>query len=516
VKDFVNEYQKHLPEKFNKNFIMLRQEDDILDYINSICKALEVIDGIEYVGGEIITDESKFKNPGKSKIHKNTELPVKKYENEEDIPQKRKSKLETLQEITEWIGIKESRLNLIKMRFKLRDDEGNFNLLEKDIYVPKIINNFYFILNGSKYFPILQIVDKSTYNNIRGQYVVLKTLLMPIILKYVHNIEIKTNKDEVFVGKRFLLYLFKHKINIINYYFARYGYTKTMKILNIKKSKIRIISNSKIDKFSEKYHIFQINNNISIAYNKKIAKTSNKKVYYTNLICTMFEVFNNRSTMKTLDNIEYWKKKFGQYFTKNTNNQLQKAEKILISFNRIFDANTKRYLKVEKKYKRNIYYVIRWMMENYENLLSKDNFSLDNKRIRLYEYLLYPLLVKFSNSTYRILNSKSVSAASLKSIFSTLSPGFIIKKLLTHELLRYSGDSNAIDLFNSALRFTYKGPQSMSSGGNSTMSVKYRSIHPSYIGRISLTASSASDPGCTGTITPLIDCKGLFFSEENE
>jgi len=500
LKDYLKKYQEDIHEKFNKEFILLRENDNVIQYIDSICRALEVIDGIEYVGGEIITDESLFKNPGKSKNEKSFE----------------KAPKSSVNEIHEWIPVKESRLNLIRIKFNLTNDEGEKIPLEKDIYVPKLINNFYFILNGSKYFPILQIVDKSTYNNEKSQSVILKTLLMPIVIRFQNNITIESLDDLKFTGKRFFVYLFKHKINVMNYYYAKYGFTKTMEILNISPKKINIIDNTTISsRIKSKYHIFHINSNISLILNKKLFNKSKKPMYLTNLIVTILDVFNNRNKIDDLDDKTYWRKRFGQFFTKNTNNQIQKAEKILLSFNRIFDTNTKRFLKINKKYKKNIYTVIKWMMEKYETLLSKDNFDLKNKRIRLYEYLVYPLLMKFSKSTYRILNSKNVNYARLKSVFSTVSPGFIIKKLLNHELLRYSGDSNTIDIFNTALRFTYKGPQSISSSGG-TLSVKYRGLHPSYIGRVSLTASSAGDPGSTGIISPLIKSDGLFFSDENE
>ena len=131
------------------------------------------------------------------------------------------------------------------------------------------------------------------------------------------------------------------------------------------------------------------------------------------------------------------------------------------------------------------------------------------------KYLVFPLLLKFSNSTYRILNSKNPTFNMLKSIFN-ISPGFIISKLVSNELLRYNGATNSIDLFTSALRFTYRGPQSMSSKSGSSVSVKYRGIHSSYIGKVSLTASSAGDPGLSGMLVPFVKAEDLFFSKEEE
>ena len=490
---FVKDYQEYLPEKFNRKFIMLRNRDDVLQYVDSICKALEVIDRITYIGSEIITDESKFKNPGKAKH-------VKDGKNVES---------------TEWIGLRESRLNLIKIKFSIVDDDKKDVIIEKELYVPKLINNFYFLLNGSKYFPILQIVDKSTYNNIKGKSVILKTLLMPIIIKFdpPKDVLVDVNNNIYKNGKIFSLYLFKHKINIMNYYTARFGLKQALKKMGLsKKIKVVNIKTELSEKIKNKYEVININCKLNMLVRKKFIKKNPQ--YATNMIYTLHDIFNVRTKHSNLEDVDYWKKRLGLIFTKNTNNQIQKAEKILVSFERIFDTNTKRFLKVDDKYKKDIFSAIRWMLEKFETLYSKNNFDVRNKRIRLYEYLLYPLLMKFSTSTYRILNSKNVTFATLKSIFNTLGPGFIIKRLLTHELLRYSNDSNTIDLFNSALKFTYKGPQSISSSGG--LSIKYRSLHPSYLGRISCVASSAGDPGSSGNISPLIKSNGLFFSEENE
>lgn len=480
--DLYKGYQESLPEKFNEKFILLRKEDNVLQYIDNICNALNVVNGVTYLGGELLTDESKFKDRGK--------------------------------EGDRWISIQESRLNLITIRFKIEVDDHEPEVIEKSFYVPKLVDDFYFIINSSKYFPILQIVDKSTYNN-NNNAVVLKTLLMPIVIKYKNNIEVKDSNDKTYKGKSFYIQLFKHKTNILNYFLAEHGVSKTLELFGLKK-KIIFMNNTSIDdSVKENYLVFSINKKISLLLKKKFYKEHEGKTFLKNFLVTLLELFNNRVVLDDLENIIYWKKKLGISFTKNTNNQIQKAEKILVSFARILDNGTKSYLKVDDKYKESIYSVIVWMLTNYEKLLKKDNFDLKNKRIRLYEYLLFPLLMRFSTSTYRILNSKTITFSSLKSIFSTLSPGFILKKLINNELLRYNNSSNTIDLFSSALRFTYRGPQSLSKSG-SGISMKYRGLHPSYLSNISLTASSASDPGSSGILCPMTSIENLFFSDNIE
>ena len=118
-----------------------------------------------------------------------------------------------------------------------------------------------------------------------------------------------------------------------------------------------------------------------------------------------------------------------------------------------------------------------------------DNMDLANKRIRIYEYQLYPLRSYISGHIFRILNSPSITLKTLKRMFSRIgsSSMFLVRNMVNNELLRYYNASNEINLYGSCLRYTFKGPQSLSS----TVSISQRDLHPSYVGRLSLIASSA-------------------------
>jgi hypothetical protein len=96
-------------------------------------------------------------------------------------------------------------------------------------------------------------------------------------------------------------------------------------------------------------------------------------------------------------------------------------------------------------------------------------------------------------------------------VFSNIGAMFLVKRLVTNELLRYSNVNNALNLFSVALKFSARGPQSLGAGGGNVL-VKYRSIHPSFIGNLSLNASSAEDPGLGGTLIPFCDnIDSMFF-----
>ena len=120
-----------------------------------------------------------------------------------------------------------------------------------------------------------------------------------------------------------------------------------------------------------------------------------------------------------------------------------------------------------------------------------------------------------SDSTYRLLNKTSdLTLKDRQQLFSTIHPMYLIQKIGTAELLRYYGGVNAIELFNPNLKFSFRGPQGLG-GSSKDINNAYRGLHPSYIGRLSLTASSAGDPGITGTIVPFCETEDFYFSKEN-
>lgn len=67
-----------------------------------------------------------------------------------------------------------------------------------------------------------------------------------------------------------------------------------------------------------------------------------------------------------------------------------------------------------------------------------------------------------------------------------------------------------MNLFSAFLKYTFRGPQSLSK----TVSVEQRDLHPSYTGRLSLIAASASDPGLSGTISPFVEVHDYYFKKQ--
>jgi len=486
MKSLFNEYQDLNPEKFNKEFILQKKNDDILPYLKDISKAMEkTIEGIKFLGGEKITDESKFKK-----------RPVQ--------------------------DINISRLDLINLKFKVSGySNKNKCEMEEEIDLPifffKLIDDFHYIFNGNKYFPIYQLVDKDCYviGTGKKKALVLKTLFMGITLRFENETVEDWNEELEVEGKKFIINIFNKKFNYLYYFFARYGIEKTLKFFKIKKKEIKIVKENMKEyetAVEENKLMFAVGKKIHVVLNKDsdILQTKRGRDFLVSFISLLKEKPFRYSSILIKD---YWIKRLGENFTKNANNQLEKGKTVLISFERVFDEGTKKNLRIEKKDKKHIYGIVRWMINNFYHLITRDNMDVKNQRLRLSEYMINPILRKFSTNSYRMLNSKSSPTfEDKKSVLSNIPINFIIKKLLVSELFRYDNNVNGLELFSAALKCSKKGPQSIVSK-NSDIAVKYRGIHKSYLGHFSLSYASAGDPGMTLTLSPFVHLPTLFFDD---
>lgn len=471
MNSLLREYANTNESKFSRELLSMRENDNILDYLIDISKALEAIDGVTFLDGKIETDESKF--------------PVRKISTRKT----EKGKVKNPDQF--WRDIKESRLNLVTLKFELTNDNLS-EIIEVPLYVPKLINGSSYLLNGNNYYAVYQLVDSSTYNN--KDTVTLKSLLMPIVVRrsgYKFE-DVEGNEYNV---NMYLAVLFKCKLNIFLYYFCEMGFQKTLEYFDMDKS-IKIEEGEIPSSNTKSALIFPIGKSV---YIKASRKRYEKDVFFRHCLSNLINVLSQKNRM-TLDKIYdeegiYWKQRLGQCHTTNTSNQVSKAESIIVSFKRILDNCTKRNLRIDPEDKEDTFAIIRWITRNFNKLLKKDNLSLLTKRIRLSEYICAPFSKKLSNSTYRLLNSKNITLAKKKTIFSNIGKMTIIRNILTMDLIRYNNSVNDNDLFTTKLKFSNRGPQSQSEGGGKSVSIHYRGVHPSQIGRLDLCSCSNSDPG---------------------
>lgn len=468
LEKFIKEYQDSNPERFNADLINVKGNEDIVQLMSECCKSLEILKEIKFISCEYQSIDKVYKNNKKEDIEFN---------------------------------IEESKLGIINIKFEIITDEETVEV-SKDLYFPELIDNKYFLINGNKFFPIFQLVDAECYRTKNS--ITLKTLLMPLTIRFERVTISDTSFKKSFNTKTLTLDLFRNKIPVFNYYLSKWGWEDTLKYFNVFDH--IVVDNEPY----EDCYTFKVNKEVVMNVEKSWLDENERQ--NSILVATLLSTLNGRFSLEKIYEQEYWQRKLGSYFTKNNSNHLEKGVGILSSFERILDETTKRELRIEDEHKLNSYTIVRWIVCNYEALLKQDNMDLANKRLRVYEYLMYSLVLKFSKGIYRVLNQKNVKIKSIKTIFSNIQKGFLVKSIVNNKLVRYMNNVNSIDLFANMLKVTISGPQSSSGGGVST---RMRTLHPSMIGKIDICSTSAGEPGVSLTLSPFCNLyNGLHFTED--
>ena len=528
MKSYLKKYSDHNPEKFNKKFILSRQDHDILEYAKDIFKALEILDEITVEEVSLNRDEASFG-------------PVKmQHKYYKSILPSRLDKIHYKIRITPSENIVMEPIELVKSNNIPKQITTESFIKEGDIYINKLIDNCFYINEGVRYFLIYQIVDNATYGT--EDAVSLKSLLMPITVKQHMITAVPEYLENPVELKSFDALLFSKSINPLLYIFGKDAYNILVSVpakdddlygtwQNYRDTSIIDKFNNFFNtdfKFSDKSEnliedgrvIFRLGGTkpedscfVSVDSNKL-----KNDVLTQGVLGSLLDIRNETKKKKitfTYDQLIspwFWIESLSAFFTKN-NDYVKKFNKIrtmLISLNRLMDETTRNILKLDEEDKENTLTIIRYIMKNFDELMNADSQDLGNKRLRLYEYQLYPLRKYFSDQIYRVLNSPTRSRAVLDRVFSNLSPMFVIKQTVTNELVRYYNSTNDLNLFSALCKYTFRGPQSLTK----TVTNAQRDLHPSYTGRLSLIASSASDPGLSGTLTPFVETYNYYFEKQ--
>jgi hypothetical protein len=282
--------------------------------------------------------------------------------------------------------------------------------------------------------------------------------------------------------------------------FARFGVKGTFARLGLNDDDIvefqYKLSNDEIES-NEDYYIFRLSSMYFLGVRKE---------KMTDRVLIMLESIVNKrlSDVKFNDDAFHLKRLAGMVVASNAKEE--KGLKILKSFESFADDITLKTIENDNGAGvKDSYDLVEWFMDNYSTLTRLNNLDMSNKRVRFFEYILYPLQNKFTDGVNRLLNNRKNTMETRKSMFNNIKPNFIIKTLLTNNLNSYNNIPNSnFDIFLGT-KFSFKGPQSMSANTDSNISDYYRSIHDSYLGVLELSDNSNSDPGMQGTIIPNVN-----------
>lgn len=538
MKRFLKRYSDQNQERFNREFILSRNDSDILEYVHDIFKALEILNEIEVLEVKLETDESSFG-------------PIRnQHQYYKPIMPSRLNRIHYKVKITPSENVPDQPILMdgddsddYQGGEVVKTENDNSFIVERDLFINKVVDNSFYINEGIRYFLIYQIVDNSTYGT--KDSVSLKSLLMPITVKQRDLVSLDSHFDSTKTYMDLPVYdilLFSKRVNPVLYVMGRYAYNSLISMdvknpdkiiderMNYKDEKMVEYFNSFFDvdfKFSDDENDLIGENRTVLKLKDKSGKgtfvsvpTDKMEAKDPNIMAILgsladIKIDKKKRVTFTYDEFIspwYWINRLSAFFTKNSDpiKKFDKIKTMLISLDRLMDDATRKILNLPEEDKKNTLNIIRYMLRNFSNLSREDNQDLGNKRLRIYEYMLYPLRKYFSDHIYRVLNSPTRSSNILQRIFSNLNPMYIIKQTVVNELLRYYNSSNEMNLYSCLLKYTFRGPQSI----NKTVSVGQRDLHPSYAGRLSLVASSASDPGISGTLVPFVEVHDYFFEKQ--
>jgi hypothetical protein len=505
VKSILAAYSDSNPERFNKEFIYSRGKDASASYVQDIFKSLEVLPEIKVRSVTIETDEESF-GPIRSQGHY-------------------------------YKPITESRFDRIHY---VVDIQGRDKPIDRFIFIDKLLDGCFYENESIRFFPIYQIVDNLSYSTENG--VSIKSLLMPITLISDGTFDLQLSKGQPVRIPSYDALLFSKRVSPLYYFMSKYALAsldrkgisafddfadfEAYSDPSIVDELIRFwgvdvkIGPTEESVAGEGREILTQDNGKGLFVSAKpedIRKDEKTKAFIGMVLKPKSDVKKKMLTYTYADMSTpwYWIDRTAGFFCKLTDafKRFEKVKAVFVSLSRLIDDGTRRTMPIPEEDKADIFCIIRYMMVDFQKLFNSDSQNLDSKRIRLYEYIFYPLRSYFSQQIFKILNQPTRNVQTLEKIFSGLTPMFIIKKMVTGELLRYYNATNEMNLYSAYLKVTFRGPQALSK----SVSITQRNLHPSYTGRLSLVNASAGDPGTSSILTPFVKIhEGGYFSEQPE
>ena len=381
LRQYVSDFEKDL------NIPLMNKEADLplVEYVKDAWRSLEIVKNIKILKFEYNDMESDininkhiFKREKKKKKKDRFDF---KFINDDRYGCLTVYIQITIEEVDPKTGEKTIRQKLLKkqMLIPLQDDEG------------------YYYIKGKKYYIIYQLCDKSTYTS--SSSVTLKSL-MPIAVKRAsisaENFVRSSAHAEDVRGTNYLLpvynvFVFKKEIPIILFYAAN-GMQWGLSYLGLDEV-IHFVPDVENADY-EKNLYFAISSKCYIEVNKELFLLH---PYVQSIVGSLLHVSTNRMSVEDMYSRENWIKRL------SNNNTVEKGNDILVFVNRLMDETTKKILKLNTHNKDDVYAVLRWIMQNFNNLRLKDNLSLDNKRLRCNEYIASLLTIEFSKRLNKII-----------------------------------------------------------------------------------------------------------------
>lgn len=505
--NYIALYPNQYEDMMNPDIILGAQDTPIEDFIIMAMQEFEAIDNIKIEDIKIVRDQDDID------INRHTININYKKKNIDEIS------------IPKYKYIADSRYGEIIFTIRVTTNL-NERVIEKRILYPIEYNGFYYN-NGKRMKAIWQLVDGSTYAQ-RGKNT-LKSR-MPIIIYQNRKRVITDINDMSYIACSYSYALnskskkpgAKAKVKFINpimIYSAKMGYTNTIDFFGMKDI-VWLVPKVKNDE--DEFYYFPLDD-IFIKVRKHHFE---KYELVRSFVCMTYNLHSADFpvTIKNMDDKEYWICRIGTVGAaknKNLSTFREKGITTVFMIERLLDATTIKNLRLPMYYKHNIYYLIYWMMISFDELRTKSNIDMANKRIRKNEYIVNSSLGKKINENInRLIEKRGKSRLNnmdtLLELFNFGSDIIISGMRNLNDLIKTDDIVNDND-FILDIAFSSKGPQSLGDGNNKKIATKYRYLHPSMAGILDLNTSSNSDIGLSGSFTPFAKLYDkYYFTPERE
>lgn len=431
------------------------------------------------------------------------------------------------------IAIKDSDLKILKVTYYV-EINGQSDNIDALIAVPRIINGSYIRLNGNNYLPLYQLVDGSTYNNTAAANAKTQTITMKTnfgAIKIVRNFESFTNtKDEEVRLTIMSVYLFSKKINVFEYYFARFGFYKTLAYFRFDD----LVNITRTDPNDPDMYTFHVVTNrkddVFISCPKFVF--DQERVLQTAIACLITTIKDTafKFTIEDLYTTVFWVKILGSNFVKSASIIEKKGYYIIESLEHVYDLSIKKVLKLPENKKKDIYCILKWLVTEFSNIRLKDNHNTVTKRIRWGEWLASLYIMQLNRNIFRVSEMRKNEKHGVKKLRQAIAinPMQLITEIQRSNLKGFRNMVNDRDSF-AMLKHTIKGPSgpgsstganrfgSEASGGGNNISKALRAVDISHLGIVDVNMSSASDPGVGSIFCPLNkNIYNGYFTDEPE
>lgn len=482
---YLNKLPNDYREMLNHGLINKEYDKPLEEYIVDSLKGFEILPNFKIISYTWVPDEEKY-DVNDHVMHRNT------------------NKKKAIKNIAE------TRCGVLYVDIEVTglDKNGTIKVhyIKKPIIIPICDDDGYFLIKGKKCYLIYQMVDKMLYPSFGA--VTIKSL-MPIC--------VKTNKEDftdmdgnVYTIPTYSIQIFKTAINVLLIY-SHLTIGKTLNFMEVDRF-IRI--EHKGDDLPKSDNIIRFDcgkkSDIIVAVKKNIFDS---EIYVKSIVGCLIKLFEDTGIQ--YNNINNWEEWMIIVGGKNT---VRRGMYQHIFFNRLLDEVTRKEIKIDDYDKQDIYHLLRWILQNYYSLWSKDNLSMINKRLRCNEYIGSFVTAEVSKRINRIVSLGD--KATIKDMLNAFRfpEDIFLTRLYSSGVLRYAENDSDID-FSMKLKYSAKGPNAIGAHSDRRIPIRQRILHPSMLGALDVSSSSSSDPGRSGDLSPYNNMKSLYFDDslyENE